>query len=485
MPRGRIIVSQPPSLCRGGVGLFQVGVLRFCLPPGAHEGMRVPATPMMTVIAKVTLSFAEDRPGPLPFAEEQPGLSLDLPSELDGAEEGEIAYPSDFVPMKPAIEVLVHGHAFSDRPAQRIRAAVEVESVARSFVVEAAAPQVQIPLISQAIRSPDGLLSAPPVGPVKTRREVREPLVHPEGFDFIEYASGPESQRMKSAPAGWSVTLRGLSPRAEKRVLQLPDITPLVWLDTEADRGAEVEMACDTVWIDTDRELCTMVWRGFIEIPSIEHDSVDRIFLALARGDEAKGLADVRRDLARSAFEPAVELDDFEDESARERAADEAVFAQFESWHEGTEPAISLEAYAALAAASAEGPDARARALTAHRLDEKGFGVEERAWLMKLGDLAMQGDVSTAVRFGELFVAAQDALAAPDEGRESEEQYAALKVDIDDARDTTQALAARDITLSKWMRMDRRWQSRMTEDASLRGRIERFVRAYRARGGDA
>lgn len=485
MARGRIIVAHPPALCRDGVGLFQVGVLRYLLPPGEHEGMGVPPLPMMTVIAKVTFSFAGDVANPLPFAEEQPGLSLDLPSELDGAEEGEIAYPSDFIPMKPAIEVLVHGHAYSDKPSPRVRASIEVESVARSFVAEAAAPSTQIPLVSQAIRSPDGLTAAPPVGPVKTAREVREPLTHPEGFPFIDYACGPASQRMKSAPAGWTVTLRGLSPRAEKRAFMLPDITPLVWLDMESDRGAEVEMSCDTVWIDTDHELCTLVWRGFVEIPSVERDGVDRIFLALQRGDEGPSLSDVRRDLAKSAFEPAVELSDFEDDTARERAADEAAFSEYEMWGETTTPTIPLEVYASVAAASAEGPDARTAALSRHGLTDKAFGVEERAWLLKLGDLAMQGDVSTAVRFGELFVAAQDALAGPKEGRESEEEYAALKVDIDEASDTDAALAARDMTLPKWMRMDRRWQSRMTEDAALRDRIERFVRAYRSRGGDA
>jgi hypothetical protein len=444
---------------------------------------------MMTVIAKTTLSFATERPGVLPFAEEQLGLALDLPSELDGAEEGEIAYPSDFVPMKPAIEILLHGHAYSDRPELRHPASVEIESVARAFVVETAAPSVRAPLVARSIRSPNGLEGAPPTGPrralatpgTSARGTLHAPFTHAEGFNFIEYAVGPESQRMKSPPAGWTLTLRGLSARASKRVVALPDIAPVVWLDTAAQRGAELEMWCDTVWIDTDRELCVMVWRGVVETPSLEDDGVERILLSLARGDEAPALSEVRRDLARSAFEPAVEIDDFDDESARELAADEATFAQYETWDEAVEPSISLEAYASIAAASAEGGEARASALAARGLDEKGFGVEERAWLIKLGDLAQHGETGPAVRFGELFLTAQDALQGPGEGGETAEAYAALKVDLDRASDTIELLAARRMTLAQWMRMDRRWQRRAAEDRGLRERIDRSMRTYRAR----
>jgi hypothetical protein len=68
-------------------------------------------------------------------------------------------------------------------------------------------------------------------------------------------------------------------------------------------------------------------------------------------------------------------------------------------------------------------------------LDEKTFLQEERAWLTKMGDAAMSGDSALALRYGELFVAAQDGLAGPREGSETASVYAILKVDMDDADD--------------------------------------------------
>src|SRR5262245_11380247 len=102
MALGRIIVAQPASLCRDGAGILQVGVLRWLLPPEhppVDDEPSAPRVSMMTVVAKATYSFAGADSTPLPFAEEQLGLALEMASELEGAD-GEMAYPSDFIPMK-------------------------------------------------------------------------------------------------------------------------------------------------------------------------------------------------------------------------------------------------------------------------------------------------------------------------------------------------------------------------------------------------
>lgn len=488
MAVGRILVCQPPSLCRDGAGLLSVGVLRWLLPPEEveSEGMTITAAPipMMTVVAKATFSFAKDAGPDLPFAEEPMAISLDVPSELEGGED-EIAYPSDFVPMKPAVEVLLHGHAYSEISTKRHVASVELRSLSddeedgmsRAFAVESAAKASRAPLVSARLRSVD-LLPAEPVGP----RPSRELLTaHPQGFDFAEYKVGPETQQLGAAPLGWELTLTGLSPRAHKRTLRIPNRAPVAWVDSSRGRGEPLEMWCDTVWIDTDRELLVLVWRGVIEVPSLGDDGVERVVVTLSSGGREPELADVARDLVRGAFEPAAELPDLDDEDISRYAAEEAALAQYELWDDAPEPSISLEAYAAASAALAEGQGDRKAVLRGLGLDEKTFLQEERAWLTKMGDAAMSGDSALALRYGELFVAAQDGLAGPREGSETASKYAVLKVDMDDADDPAALLRDREMTLPAWMRMDRRWTRRAKDDTELQAEIERHMRAYRAR----
>jgi hypothetical protein len=483
MAEGRIIVAQPAALCRGGAGLFQVGVLRWMLPPEVPTPGEpaVGPMPMMTVVAKATYSFAGEDDRPLPFAEEPAALSLDLPSELEGAGD-EIAYPSDFVPIKPFCDVLIHGHAYAAKPVKSLAASLEVSTLARSFAVESGMPTMRAPLLGKAIRTPDGLVAAAPVGPSATRELV---VHHPADFDFATYCTAPEAQRIKQPPVGWKLTLRGLSARADRRVIRIPEAVPIAWVDSDESAGEPVDLWCDTIWIDTDRELLVMVYRGVFQIADLVDDGVSRITLALPVGDELPELRDVQRDLLRGAFEPAVELRDFEDEEGATHLAEEAALEHFALLAEEREPTIALETYAAIAAAAAESPDHRASALAEHGLDDTSYLVEERAWLTRMGDAAMNGDVGLAMRFGELFVAAQDRLAAPGEGKETAAEYAALKVDMDDADDDAAMLAERNMTLPAWMRMERRWAQRTNDDPLLGEEIERRKRAYRASKGAA
>ena len=66
--------------------------------------------PSMTIIVKGT--FALDRDGLLPFAEEQQPLSLDRP----GTGAGELYVASDFAPRKQGVDLLVVGHIRSQKP---------------------------------------------------------------------------------------------------------------------------------------------------------------------------------------------------------------------------------------------------------------------------------------------------------------------------------------------------------------------------------
>ena len=504
MSRKRVIVAQPASLCRDGAGLLQVGVLRWTLPPHRVKVEETPLImagfPVLSFVVKATYSYAKcaaagDEPV---LADEPEGMALDVPSELDGAAEGEMAYPSDFVPRKEACDVLVTGHAFSKRPLARIPAHFKVGTVERAFEVESPIAAVKAPLVAAAIRAGTGAAapsgspglgvasvanrqSAPgqaePVGPSPTPALLED---YPLGFDFEAYSRAPASQRIAEPSGREEVVLTGLSERASTLRFRLPKKAPVVWVDTVDERGSPMDMTCDTVWIDTDRQLVVMAYRGIWRVPDLDIDGVTQVIVSLAEpGPTPARLADVQDDLARGVFEMAVELDDFDEEGPPPQ--EPSLFSRYEMWEKHEEPTISLERYALIAAALAEGTPPRGETLRAHGFDEEGFLLEERGWLGRMAETAMKDEAALATRYGELFVEAQDRLAGPGEGKESVTEYAMLKVDIEDAADPQQVLEARKISLALWMRMDRRWTRRANEDPRVEAEIQRCCEAYRAR----
>lgn len=477
MSRKRVIVAQPASLCRDGAGLLQVGVLRWTLPPRREIVEDTPLImagfPALSFVVKATYSYARcAAPGDeLELAEEPEGMALDVPSELDGAAEGEMAYPSDFVPRKEACDVLVTGHASSGRPLARIPAHFRVGVVERAFEVESPLPAVKAPLVAAALRP------AEPVGPSPTPALLED---YPLGFDFAAFSRAPASQRLAELSGREEVVLTGLSERAAVLRFRLPKKAPVAWVDTVDERGSPMDLTCDTVWIDTDRQLVVMAYRGIWRVPDLDIDGVTQVILSLAEpGPTPARLADVQDDLGRGVFEMAVELDDFDEEGPPPQ--EPSLFSRYEMWDRHEEPAISLERYALIAAALAEGTPPRAETLKAHGFDEEGFLLEERGWLGRMAETATKDEAALARRYGELFVEAQDRLAGPDEGKESVAEYAMLKVDIEDAADPQQVLEARKMTLARWMRMDRRWTRRASEDERVEAEIERCCEAYRAR----
>lgn len=461
---------------------MQVGVLRWMLPPMDSEfedtTFLAPPRPAMTIVAKLTWSFAECRSpaDAMVLAAEPEGMALDVPSELDGAV-AEIAYPSDFVPLKPACDVLLHGHAHSEKSKTRLPAGFELGSLSRVFAVVSAMEAVRAPLVHGAMEERDAHTPADPVGPSPTPGLLDD---YPEGFNFEAYQRAPVSQQLREAPLGETLTLYGLSAVARARSLRIPDVRLAAWIDTTDERGQAFPMACDTLWIDTDRDLLVVVYRGVMLVPSLDFDGVTQVTLALSEKDREPELSDVQRDLGRGAFEVAVELSDFEADAKPPLAAEEAAFAKYAVWESRNEPSISLETYALVSAELAESRAPRGETLERYGFDEGGFLLEERAWLTKMGEAAVNGDNQPATRYGELFVAAQDGLARPDEGKESIGEYVALKVDMEDAADPMKLLSDRKMTLADFLRMDRRWTRRALAERALELDIERRARAYRA-----
>src|SRR6185436_20451978 len=85
------------------------------------------------------------------------------------------------------------------------------------------------------------------------------------------------------------LVLENLHRDHERLVTRLPGLRPRARLEAGGSQR-EIPLACDTLWIDTDRAICTLTWRGFVplQVPDDEGhvvvDLVEREQASVSRG---------------------------------------------------------------------------------------------------------------------------------------------------------------------------------------------------------
>lgn len=228
------------SLCR-----LPVGVVRWRDP-----------RPALTVIVKATYTLT---PSPS-LADEQLPLFVDEAGDL--ASSYEIELPSDFAPAKARADVLVVGHAGGE-PATELPFAFRVGGLRKHGLAAAGRAASRIPLLADYL-----LLDESPEQRVAPRR------LHAEGwgerevdpdYDFSAFNVAPLDQQLGALASNCRISLDGLLASSPHYEGQLPVMSPFVFVVSMEGRGQSgepVPMRCDTLWIHTDRELCTLTWRG-------------------------------------------------------------------------------------------------------------------------------------------------------------------------------------------------------------------------------
>jgi hypothetical protein len=89
----------------------------------------------------------------------------------------------------------------------------------------------------------------------------------PEGFNFAFFNFAPLDQQLNDVPAGSALVLENLHPREPIFTSRLPPAGPsFTAIDTSTGRHLELRARCDTVWVDTDREIAMMVYRASCEL---------------------------------------------------------------------------------------------------------------------------------------------------------------------------------------------------------------------------
>jgi hypothetical protein len=278
--------------------------------------------PVLTVVAKATYQLL---PVTCPVSEEQEDPSA-YESHWNYDTERSLHAPSDLVPYKPRPEVTLVGQAFAPRgeAVPRLTARLIVGGVDKSIVVHgdrsfaqdgtlrsgarfarmslryeraAGGPETSNPVGVQPradgfgavplpnleppalnVTRPDDPIEPVGFGPIAAewpaRRTRLGPLAGswslaaladapvPKSLDPLYFMSAPPDQYLDELRANERLVLENLHPDHPRLVTSLPGYEPRAFVERARGPVTELPMTCDTLWIDTDRSVCTLTWRG-------------------------------------------------------------------------------------------------------------------------------------------------------------------------------------------------------------------------------
>ncbi|MFT3765230.1 MAG: DUF2169 domain-containing protein [Minicystis sp.] len=305
----------------------------------------------LTVVAKATYRLS---PVACTLAEEQEDPN-EHENHWDDDPRRSLYSPSDLVPFKPGPEVTLVGNAFAPRgePVARLVARMIVGKVDKSIVIHgertfsqdgalrpgarfrrmplryeraAGGPDTTNPVGMARVMDSLGAVHLPnleppgmnvtrpdefiePVGfaPIAvdwpSRREklgrhaglwspeslATEPV--PEWFDQRFFMSAPADQHLDELRPNERIVLENLHPDHARLVTNLPGWEPRAFVDRPRAPVADLPMTCDTLWIDTDRSICTLTWRGQLALD--DRDQEGRVVIGMELQGRPLDWADV------------------------------------------------------------------------------------------------------------------------------------------------------------------------------------------------
>jgi hypothetical protein len=88
----------------------------------------------------------------------------------------------------------------------------------------------------------------------------------PNDIDAAYFNSAPRDQQIEALRPNERITIENLHPEHARLTTSLPGVRPRAMAERGGRAPEEIAMICDTLWIDTDRSLCALVWRGTIQL---------------------------------------------------------------------------------------------------------------------------------------------------------------------------------------------------------------------------
>lgn len=96
----------------------------------------------------------------------------------------------------------------------------------------------------------------------------QRPPPPPDGFPFQYFNVAPLDQQLEHIPFGAAIVLENMHAEHALFSSRLPALVPRGFVfDPRTQGHAEVELRCDTLWIDADRSTATIVCRGVVATP--------------------------------------------------------------------------------------------------------------------------------------------------------------------------------------------------------------------------
>lgn len=83
----------------------------------------------------------------------------------------------------------------------------------------------------------------------------------PPGLDPSFFNMAPSDQTLEALRSSQLIVLENLHPEHPKLVTTLAEISPKALIDRPGAPQETIDLKADTLWIDTDRGLCTLTWR--------------------------------------------------------------------------------------------------------------------------------------------------------------------------------------------------------------------------------
>ncbi|WP_437945439.1 DUF2169 domain-containing protein [Sorangium sp. So ce296] len=94
----------------------------------------------------------------------------------------------------------------------------------------------------------------------------------PEDIDPGYFNAAPPDQQLDQLPAGERLVLAHLHPQHPELATVLEGVIPRASLLRGDAAPQEMRLRCDTLWIDADRGICTLTWRGAVPLRHAAED---------------------------------------------------------------------------------------------------------------------------------------------------------------------------------------------------------------------
>jgi hypothetical protein len=103
----------------------------------------------------------------------------------------------------------------------------------------------------------------------------------PTGFNFEFFNAAPRDQQIDMLRAGSMIELDNLSREHPRLTTQLPAIRPQVFrIDPRSGRPEEIILRCDTLWIDADRGVAVLTFRGLHDVGTGGDETIGTLLIA-------------------------------------------------------------------------------------------------------------------------------------------------------------------------------------------------------------